>query len=194
MRSVLAVLPPLDSFTFVDLGCGKGRPLLVASEFPFCDIVGVELSLPLARAAQGNADLIAQRFSRRTQVRVVVGDAGRFALPAGNLVLFLYNPFGDEAVSRVAEAVSAAVVQERRTVYVVYYNPVFGHRFDASPQLHRYFAATLPYAEDELGYGPDTEDPVVVWQGGIALAPKDAGADADIKVVDPQYRVRLVQA
>lgn len=194
VRSALAALPPVDSFTFIDLGCGKGRPLLVASEFPCRDIVGVELSAPLAKTAEQNAGLIAQRFPQRTPIRVVVGDAGAFALPAGNLVLFLYNPFGNEVISQVAASISAAVAQEQRTVYVVYYNPVFAHHFDNSPLLHRHLAATRPYAADELGYGPDAEDPVIVWQGGIALAPKNAGADARIEIIDPRYRVRLLPA
>ena len=33
-----------EEFTFIDVGCGKGRALLLASEFPFRRIVGVELS------------------------------------------------------------------------------------------------------------------------------------------------------
>jgi hypothetical protein len=193
LRTILAALPSTDSFTFVDLGCGKGRPLLVASEFPFRDIVGVELSAPLAKIAQQNARLIAECFSERRPIRVVVGDASAVALPAGNLILYLYNPFGEEAISRVADAVSAAVKQQGRTVYVVYYNPVFGHRFDVSPHLRRHFASTLPYAAEELGYGPDTEDPVVVWHGGIAFAPAEAGADARIEMVEPN-RVRLLSA
>ena len=40
LRLALAALPPVDSCTFLDLGCGKGRALLVASEFPFRDICG----------------------------------------------------------------------------------------------------------------------------------------------------------
>lgn len=192
IRSTLAALSPLDSFTFVDLGCGKGRPLLVASEFPFQDIVGVELSAPLARAARQNAALIADRFPKRTAIRVVTGDAGKFPLPAGNVVLFLYNPFGDDVMERVAQATGAALTAERRTIYVVYYNPVAGHCFDALPQLRRHFAATVPYAADELGYGPDTEDPIVVWQSGLTTPPIGPHAIARIEIVDPRYRVKLV--
>ena len=33
LRLALAKLPQVDDFTFIDLGCGKGRALLVASEF-----------------------------------------------------------------------------------------------------------------------------------------------------------------
>ena len=102
-------------------------------------------------------------------------------------MIFLYNPFGDNAIAEVAEAVNAAIADHPdRVVYVVYYNPVAGHRFDAAPLLRRYLAATLPYATDELGYGPDSEDPVVIWQGGaIALAPIDTRANARIEIVDP---------
>jgi hypothetical protein len=124
----------------------------------------------------------------------LVRDVGQFALPAGDLVLFLYNPFGDEVVSKVAAAVDAALAAADRTIYVVYYNPVVGHRFDALPRLRRHLASTIPYAAEELGYGPDAEDPIVVWQGGVALGPADARADAHIEVIHPRNRVRLVAA
>jgi hypothetical protein len=47
---------PLQSntFAFVDMGSGKGRALLVASEFPFAKIVGVELSQHLHQIAEEN--------------------------------------------------------------------------------------------------------------------------------------------
>jgi SAM-dependent methyltransferase len=193
LRAALQALPPLDSFTFVDLGCGKGRPMLVASEFPFRDIVGVELSASLVGIAERNAELMAQRFPQRTRIRVALADATRFAFPAGNLVIFLANPFGDDGIAGVAAAVDRAIANEPgRGVYVVYYNPVAGHRFDASPLLRRYFAATLPYGADEVGFGPGTDDPVVIWQGGAAYAPIDARAHARIEIVDPLYRVKLV--
>lgn len=193
VRTALATLPKLASFTFVDLGCGKGRPLLVASEYPFRDIVGVEFSAPLAQIAKQNADLIARRFPQRTPIRVVIGDASRFPLPAGDLVLFLYNPFGSELIARVAQAVDVALSTAGRTVFVVYYNPVAGHCFDASTLLRRYFAGTLAYAADELGYGPDSEDPVVIWHGGLGAGPTDARANARIEIIDARDRVKLVQ-
>ena len=41
-------------FVFVDLGSGKGRTLLMASDYPFRRIVGVELLPALHQAAQEN--------------------------------------------------------------------------------------------------------------------------------------------
>ena len=194
IRETLSLLPPLDSFVFVDLGCGKGRPLLVASEFPFRDIIGVELSAPLAKIARENSTKIAERFPKRTRIRIVVGDATRFQLPAGNLVLFLYNPFGDEAMKIVSEAIGNALKEEQRIVYVVYYNPVSGHRFDAEALLQRHFAVTMPYAAEEIGFGPDTEDPVVVWRGGGGAPSGDVHANARIEPFENNpLRVKLVQ-
>src|SRR5580692_981097 len=34
-------LPPLDAFTFVDVGAGMGRAMLLASQHPFSAVVGV---------------------------------------------------------------------------------------------------------------------------------------------------------
>jgi SAM-dependent methyltransferase len=182
LRLSLAELPPLDTYTFLDLGCGKGRTLLVASEFSFRDIVGVELSPPLAGIARRNAAIIAKHFPRRTPVRVVVGDASAFPLPAGDLVIFLYNPFGAEIVAKVVAAVEAAIAAASRSIYIVYYNPVAGHCFDRSPLLYRCFARMLPYGADELGYGPDRDDPVVIWQGGTAPSTATGAVNAKILV------------
>jgi SAM-dependent methyltransferase len=166
LRSVLAELPPLDSFTFIDFGCGKGRTLLVASEFSFQDILGVELSSPLGDVARRNAAIINQQFPQRTPVRIVVADATTFPLPAGDLVLFLYNPFAAEVVAKVVAGIESAIVAEARSIYIIYYNPTARQCFDASPLLCRIFAQRLPYSPDELGYGPDKDDLVVIWKGG----------------------------
>ena len=54
-QEIMASLPiEFEQFAFVDLGSGKGRTLLMASEYPFKRIVGVELIAELHRAAEEN--------------------------------------------------------------------------------------------------------------------------------------------
>jgi SAM-dependent methyltransferase len=190
LRLALAELPKLNTYTFLDLGCGKGRPLLVASEFPFRDIIGVDLSQPLAQVARRNAAIIANRFPARTSIRVAVGDASNYPLPPGNLVIFLYNPFHAELIANVVAGVEAALAAESRSIYVIYYNPIAGHCFDASSQLRRHFAKMLPYADEELGYGPDRDDPIVIWHGGISSRPTDPSATAKI-FVEHEMRTQI---
>jgi SAM-dependent methyltransferase len=86
--------------TFVDLGCGKGRVCLQAARLPFREVIGVEWRRGLARTAARNAARD-RGPGRVAPVRVVRGDAGTFALPAGNLLLFLFNPFDRDVVEDV---------------------------------------------------------------------------------------------
>jgi SAM-dependent methyltransferase len=191
LRTVLATLPELETCTFIDLGCGKGRPMLIASEFPFRDIIGVELSPPLAEAGKKNAVLMAKKYPERARIRVEVGDATVFPVPAGDVVLFLYNSFDRELMLKVAEHVEGALrADSQRRVYVVYCNPASGDCFDASPLLTRRYAKTLPYAREEAGYAPDKEDAVIIWQGGNVPPPTER-ADAEIVVVKDRWRALL---
>jgi SAM-dependent methyltransferase len=193
VRAALASLPELETSSFVDLGCGKGRPLIVASEFPFRDIIGVELSENLARQARVNASKIAARYPERTPIRVETGDATAYPLPSGNVVLFMYHAFGPELVRRVVASVEAALRAEpERSIYVVLYNPVNGACFDESPLLSRRLARMFPYSAEERGYGPDAADAIIIWQGGRALhGPRDAHADARIVITLPNMRAEV---
>lgn len=190
IRTALAELPPLWGFTFVDLGAGKGRPAMVASGFPFEQVIGVELSPPLVEQARRNVRIFRQRHPDHAPIRIENMDAGAFHFPAGDLVIFLYNPFGEAVIRRVVANIERLLAQPR-SLFVIYYNPVYGACFDASPMLTRYYAQTLAYATPERGYGPDNADPVVIWQGGSSL-PAKAGADAPIKVITPDVRSELL--
>jgi len=190
LRTALSVLPSPDSYSFIDLGCGKGRPLLVASEFSFRALIGVELSPALVEAARTNAAILRQKFPERVPIRIDVGDASLYPFPTGDLVVFLYNPFGEEVIAKVVVAIESALAAESRSIFVVYYNPAFGAVFDASHRLTRYFAARLPFAQEERGYSPDADDSVVIWQGG-GTVPAHAGADAQIHVVTPGMRAEV---
>lgn len=183
VRAALRTLPPLDTYTFVDLGCGKGRAVIIASEFAFKDIVGVEFSTTLAQIGQANAAIVRRRFPNRVPIRTEVGDAATYSLPAGNLVIYLYNPFGEDLIGRVVTSVESAIAAEHRAVFVIYLNPVYGHCFDASQSLTRYFAAQIPYAPEELSFGPDESDCVVIWQSAVQAVAPLPGADGAFEVV-----------
>ena len=81
----------LAAFTFVDIGCGKGRALLLAEEYPFRKIIGVEFSRRLAKIAAANA-----AKSARSASQWFTPTPANFNFPPEPLVVFLYNPFSGE--------------------------------------------------------------------------------------------------
>ncbi len=92
---------PLDEFTFVDLGAGMGRAVLLASEYPFRAVVGVELNAKLTRIARRNATLWRAAGRARAPMRIICGDAAEFKFPEGPCVAFLFNPFGAPVMRRL---------------------------------------------------------------------------------------------
>jgi predicted RNA methylase len=65
----------LAEYTFIDFGCGKGRAALLASEFGFREVVGVELNTKLAEIAQTNVTKWNSQGKATSPIRIVCGDA-----------------------------------------------------------------------------------------------------------------------
>ncbi len=195
IRRSIAVLPPLEkNAAFIDLGCGKGRVLAVATEFPFGSIVGIELSPPLCRTAAKNAKRVAARYPDRTPIQVICGDATRPKLPeAGDVVLFLYNSFQRPLVTILIDYLEEAMAGRSGQIFVIYYNPTNAALFDASDVFVRYFAERMEFAADEPMNFSNDFDSVVIWQARAAnMAPPLEGADrwVDVRIPDRAAEVR----
>ena len=132
-RQIMAHLPiAFDEFTFVDLGSGKGRALILASEFPFRKIIGVEYSQHYHEVACQNIDVYQRHSQTGPPIQLVHGDATAFELPAGNTVVFLFNPFQGSTFSQVVRNMEDAVSSHSGNLYVVYAHPVCRRELDAA--------------------------------------------------------------
>lgn len=138
VRSILSsiVIAP-DRYTFVDLGSGKGRVLLLASEFPFRKIVGVEISRELHAIAEANI----QRHTLVTQANVTYElrcmDAAEYCFEPFPLFLFLFNPFGRHSFQAVLNRVEESLRQTPRDAFVIYINPQFENALRASANFQK---------------------------------------------------------
>lgn len=137
-REMMAGLPiEFDRFTFVDLGSGKGRTLLMASEYPFRKIVGVEVIAELHRAAEENIREYRSSTQRCAQIEAVCTDACEFVLPDTPLVLYLFNPLPEAGLQRVLRNLERSLEQSPRPVWIVYHNPAMGSALETSRALVR---------------------------------------------------------
>lgn len=100
---------PLEETTFVDVGCGKGRALLIAAMYPFKRIIGIEYAPDLAKACRKNLETL--HLAGRCEV--VVGDAAEFKFPDGKLFAYICNPFGQVVFDRVLRNLASTQGQVR---------------------------------------------------------------------------------
>lgn len=185
VRKALGALGRIEDYTLLDLGCGKGRATVVASEFPFRRVVGVELSPALAASARANAASIAKRFPTRPLITIAEGNVVDFVLPKGKIAIFAYHPFGAEILEQVVKKLEAALNGETPHIFFVYDNPVHAEVLDASPAFKRFYAQDIPYDESEIGYGVFTFDAVVIWQSVRSAIPTPFQAfDQPVQVVN----------
>ncbi len=124
-QEMIASLPiAFDTFTFVDLGSGKGRKLLMASEYPFRRIVGVEVLPALHQIAQENLARYQSESQKCFALEAVCGDATSFSFPAEPLVLYFFNPLPESGLRRVMANLDSSLNAHPRAVYVLYHNPM----------------------------------------------------------------------
>ncbi|HSZ63535.1 MAG TPA: class I SAM-dependent methyltransferase [Terriglobales bacterium] len=127
-REMMASLPiAFEEFTFVDIGSGKGRTLLMASEYPFKKIVGVELIAELHRAAEENIRAYKSATQRCSRIEAVCGDACEFVFPADPLVLYLFDPLPEAGMRRLIDKLEKSLAETPRMAWVLYHNPLLEH-------------------------------------------------------------------
>jgi hypothetical protein len=113
-----------EDFVFIDYGSGKGRILLLASDYPFRRIVGVEVSPVLHEIAGRNVAIYHSRRQRCREIELITGDAGEFEPPRdAHLVCYFYYPFDEELLGRVLAKISAAVGGGKREAWLLFVNP-----------------------------------------------------------------------
>lgn len=132
-------------FTFVDLGSGKGRTLLLASEFPFKQVIGVEISERLHATAVKNISSYRPLSQKCHDIQSICEDATDFQFPETPLVVFLYNPFHLDVLQPVIENLRCSFEKNIRPVVVVYSNPLYRQLFAEAHWLEEVESASATW-------------------------------------------------
>ena len=112
----------LKDFTFVDVGSGKGKLLLLASLYPVRQIRGVEYAPGLHETAERNV----ARFNAPAQlcrdVRPLLGNALTFDLPNGPVIAMIFNSFDTAMTAEVVRNLVKQRPEGSHACFVVYEN------------------------------------------------------------------------
>ena len=137
-REMMESLPiNFREFTFIDIGSGKGRTLLMASEYPFRKILGVEILPELNRAARENISAYKSETQRCSDIQTVCADARDFEVPDEPLVLYLFNPLPEVSLREVIGRLEKSLRRAPRPVWIVYHNPLLESTLAACGFLER---------------------------------------------------------
>jgi SAM-dependent methyltransferase len=111
-------------FVFIDIGSGKGRTLLMASDYPFRRIIGVELLPELHRVAQENIRNYKSDSQRCFALESIRADARDFVFPHEPMVLYLFNPLPEPGLVQLLANLEHSLREHPRSLFVIYHNPV----------------------------------------------------------------------
>src|SRR5450755_1156421 len=117
MVSDLAFDP--NEATFVDFGCGKGRVLLMACQFGFKHVIGLELSQDLSRIAKKNVDSYQRARRGSCDIQVICENAVDFCIPPGKTLLYFYNPFMGNVMEAVLSNIQRGLGEAFRDITII---------------------------------------------------------------------------
>lgn len=122
-RKLLARLALPTDCTFVDIGCGKGRVLMLAAQWGFRRVVGIEFSPELCRIARSNLQIFTSKVGLKADVSVVEADAARYPYAADEQVYYLFNPFNGILLAEVLKGIQRSLEAAPRKVWLIYMTP-----------------------------------------------------------------------
>lgn len=155
----------MGEYAFFDVGCGKGRALMLASEMGFRECVGVELDPGLATVARRNVEAWERTGKARCAVRVVQGDATEVVLPALPLLVYVYNPFRGPVVRKMLERLEAHAGTRVGEMDLIYLVPEEAAEFAAFPRFQTIWEGGVRMSEEDQRWDDaDVEDLGQIWR------------------------------
>ena len=138
-----------ENYSFIDLGSGKGRALLLASALPFRQVIGVELHRELARVSEANVRIWEARRRARCPIRVHCQDAIGFRFPPGPCLLYLFHPFATPLLDVLLSSLAEQFQSRSDALDLLYFNPEGGDRIERHPGFRRLWTEVLPISEGD---------------------------------------------
>lgn len=135
----------IKEYNFVDLGCGMGRALLLASEMSFRQVEGVEFDGELIRIAQENIRKWVTSGLAGCPIVIHHMDALEYAIPHPPVLVFLYNPFGEKILEAVLRRLSTMRRESGSTIDILYIHPKHDYLLGDRSKFELLWSERLPF-------------------------------------------------
>lgn len=119
-----------EDYIFIDVGAGKGRALLLAFDFPYKELIGIEFSKEIYDIATDNINKFKSIHNRSHNFKLLYMDATQYSFPEENIVLFLYNPFHGQVLKNFIENLRKHAEMTEKDFIIIYHYPMFSDLYD----------------------------------------------------------------
>jgi SAM-dependent methyltransferase len=119
-RSLLSKLKLPHALHFVDLGCGLGRACILAAEYGFERVTGVELAPELCAGARKNLSTCRLPASQTQLINIVQGDVLDYCGQTDDDLFFIYRAFSLEFLRTVLRKLAARADEEKKVITLIY--------------------------------------------------------------------------
>jgi SAM-dependent methyltransferase len=133
----------------IDIGCGKGRVLVVAGYYGFNKIIGIDFAAELCEEATKNIILVQSKFPGKS-FNVIHADAVDYEIEKDTNVFFFFNPFNHIVMLAVVKNILRSLKINPREVFAVYINPVHKEIFLSAGFEQIFYLQKLKYAEASI--------------------------------------------
>ena len=139
--SALCKIPiPLRSISFLDIGSGKARPVIVASAMGCCVSRGVDISHQLNVIARTN---LTRMRGPRGVVEIIDANAESFEIPIDVNVIYVANSFSGDTLEAMIRNIRDSYCRWKRPLYIIYFNTrIFDQHIAAHPWISRLYSRT----------------------------------------------------
>jgi Putative methyltransferase len=125
----------IEDYTLLDIGCGKGRAVMMASTVPFQRIVGVELNPELTSTAESNLAKWRSCPLACSNISILNVDALAAPIPDSPVVLYIYNSFNLYVMVPLLERLQAISLTRTAPIDIIYAQPQQAALVDAVPGI-----------------------------------------------------------
>jgi len=119
-RKLLQMLNLPKSFAFVDLGCGLGRACIIAAEYGFAKVTGVELAPELCKVARENVSKCSVPAARKLPIEIIEGDVLDYCDNSNDDIYFMYRAFSLEFLHDVLAKLVQRAISRKKSFTVIY--------------------------------------------------------------------------
>ncbi len=139
LRQLFKILKPIftKDRVFVDIGSGKGRVMMIASEYGVKEARGIEFAHELSELSKKNWAIYQYKTHAKTGFKVYEGDVVDYEIRPDEDIFFMNNPFDETVLNRLLDNLCVSLRQNRRPVFIIYFCPTRSDVIEQRKEFNR---------------------------------------------------------